>query len=210
MTASDIAFTPAVKAIQTERGSRAAYARLEQREGWSTTIDEDLTSFIAEQTSCFLATVNAKGQPYIQHRGGPAGFLRVVDPNTVAFADYRGNRQYITLGNLSENPKVHLFLIDYARRMRVKVWGEAHVVTDAAFVDALMPSGYRARADQAIVIRVAAWDANCPQHIPQKLDAVDIAGALAERDGKIAALEAELRRLRGYLARTARAVADPL
>src|SRR5215216_1695213 len=125
MTASDIAFTPAVKAIQTERGSRAAYARLEQRDGWSTTIDDDLAGFIAEQTTCFLATVNAQGQPYIQHRGGPPGFLRVVDAETIAFADYRGNRQYITLGNLSENPKVHLFLIDYARRMRVKVWGEA-------------------------------------------------------------------------------------
>ena len=194
---SDIAFTPAVKAIQERKGSRGAYARMERGAGWSVAIDEDLAAFIAAQRSFFLATSNADGQPYIQHRGGPPGFLHVVDDATLAFADFRGNRQYISQGNLSENPKVHLFLIDYARRQRVKIWGEARVVEgDARLLRELTPPDYDARAEQAIVIRVAAWDANCPQHIPQRLEASDVARALADRDEKIAALEREVARLR--------------
>lgn len=193
---SDIAFTPAVKAIQERKGSRGAYARMERGAGWSTAIDEDLAAFIGAQRSFFLATSNAYGQPYIQHRGGPPGFLRVVDEATLAFADFRGNRQYISQGNLTENPKVHLFLIDYARRQRVKIWGEARVVEgDAQLLHELAPLDYDARAEQAIVVRVAAWDANCPQHIPQRLEASDVARALAERDAKIAALEREIARL---------------
>src|SRR5262249_7302619 len=145
----------------------------------------------------FLATASADGQPYIQHRGGPPGFLRVLDARTIAFADYRGNRQYITTGNLSENPRFHLFLIDYAHRRRIKVWGTARVVSDdPAFAASLLPPGSDAHVEQAIVLRVAAWDVNCPQHIPQLVDAQAVATALAERDAKIAALEAELRRLR--------------
>jgi predicted pyridoxine 5'-phosphate oxidase superfamily flavin-nucleotide-binding protein len=194
MSTSDIAFTPAVQAIQTERGSRAAYARVDN---WRSTIDDDLAAFLAEQTSCFFATASAAGQPYIQHRGGSPGFLRVLDEHTLGWADYRGNRQYITLGNLSENPKAHLFLIDYAHRRRVKVWGEARVATDAELVGKLMPAGYPARPEQAIVMTVAAWDVNCPQHIPQKLDAADVAAALAARDARIAQLEAELTTMRG-------------
>lgn len=196
--ASDVAFTPAVKAIQARRGSRDTYARLEQGEGWSTTITPDLEAFIAAQTSVFFGTASADGQPYIQHRGGPPGFLRVVDEQTIAFADYRGNRQFISLGNLSENPKAFLFLIDYTHRQRVKVWGDARVVEDAtAYVAALMPEGYKARAEQAIVLTVQAWDSNCPQHIPQRFEAADVAAAIAERDQKIAELTAELARLRG-------------
>ncbi len=122
---SDVAFTPAVKAIQTRKGSRAAYARVEERGGWRTEIDEDLAAFIGEQTSFFLATSTADGQPYIQHRGGPAGFIRILDKNTLAFADFRGNQQYITQGNLSENPRAYIFLIDYVHRRRIKIWGEA-------------------------------------------------------------------------------------
>jgi predicted pyridoxine 5'-phosphate oxidase superfamily flavin-nucleotide-binding protein len=194
---SDVAFTPAVKAIQTRKGSRSAYARMEERGGWETSISDELASFIAEQNSFFLATASADGQPYIQHRGGPPGFLRVLDDATLAFADYRGNRQYISLGNLAENAKVHLFLIDYATRQRIKIWGEAKVVEDdPALLAKLMPAGYDARPEQAIVIHVTAWDANCPQHIPQKLQAEDVAKALAARDAKIAALEAELARRR--------------
>ena len=186
-------FTQAMKRIQEERGSRAAYARMEERGALRTTIDDDLAAFIAEQRSFFLATASAEGQPYIQHRGGPPGFLRVLDEQTLAFADFRGNRQYMSLGNLSENPKVHLFLIDYAERARVKIWGEARVVTDDPdLVESLVVPGYRAKAEQAMVIRVTSWDANCPQHIPQLVDAE----LLAERDAKIAALEAELRALR--------------
>lgn len=191
-TASDVAFSDSVKAVQRERGSRAAYARVE----WPDAIDGDLRAFLAQQTSFYLATASAEGQPYIQHRGGPAGFVRVLDDKTLAFADYRGNRQYISTGNLAENGRVHLFFMDYARRRRIKVWGTARVSDDAELVRSLMPADYRAKAEQAIVVTVAAWDVNCPQHIPQKLDADDVRAALAERDGKIAALAAELEALK--------------
>lgn len=194
---SDIAFTPAVKAIQSRKGSRAAYARMETGAGWQSVITPDLAAFIGEQTSMFFGTANASGQPYIQHRGGPAGFLRVRDAHTLAFADYVGNRQFITAGNLGENPKAFLFLIDYAERRRIKIWGTARVVTDdTALLDALMPAGYAARPDQVIMFTVEAWDANCPQHIPMKLDAADVQRALDERDARIAELEGQLRRLR--------------
>lgn len=193
---SDVAFTPSIKAIQARKGSREAYARMEQRGGWRTEIDDGLAAFIAAQTSWFLATANADGQPYVQHRGGPPGFLHVLDPHTLAFADFKGNRQYISQGNLVENPKVHLFLIDYANAERVKIWGEARVVEDdPALLARLMPAGYAAKPEQAIVIHVTAWDANCHQHIPQRFEAADVARILAEKDAKIAALEAKLARL---------------
>jgi predicted pyridoxine 5'-phosphate oxidase superfamily flavin-nucleotide-binding protein len=164
---SDVAFTPAVKAIQERKGSRAAYARLEARGGFATLIDAELSAFIAAQRSFFMATASADGQPYMQHRGGPAGFLRVLDEHTLAFADFRGNRQYISQGNLAENPKLQLFLIDYATATRVKIWGEGRVVEDdPALLASLMPAHYEAKGEQVIVIRVTAWDANCPQHIP--------------------------------------------
>ncbi len=194
---SDIAFTPTVKAIQTERGSRDAYARQEARGGFRTAIDADLTAFLAEVDTAYLATANAAGQPYAQHRGGPKGFIRLVDERTLGFVDYSGNRQYITTGNLLENDRAFLFLMDYAHRRRVKLWGRARVVTDdAALTAKLMPGGYRARPEQAILFAVDAWDINCPQHIPQKIDAADVAAALAERDARIAALDAELAALK--------------
>ena len=194
---SDVAFTPTVKALQIRKGSRPSYARAEERGGWQTRITPELAEFIAAQTSVFLATVNAEGQPYIQHRGGPAGFLRVLDDNTIAFVDFAGNRQYITQGNLADNPKAHLFLIDYAHRRRVKLWGEARVVEgDDALTKQLMPDAYKARPEQVILFTVAAWSANCPQHIPQRFEAADVAAALAERDRRIEALEAEVRQLR--------------
>lgn len=195
---SDVAFTSAVKAIQARKGSREAYARVEQQGGWRTEIDEDLTAFLAAQDSMFLATATADGQPYIQHRGGPKGFVKILDKNTLAFADYSGNRQYITQGNLSENPKANIFLMDYAHRRRVKIWGEARVVDDdPALLASLMPAGYKARPEQVILFRISAWDTNCPQHIPQKFDAADVAAALASRDARIEDLEAELARLKG-------------
>lgn len=169
---SDVAFTPSVKAVQTRLGSRAAYARMEDAGGWETAITDEVAAFIAQQDSFFLATANADGQPYIQHRGGPKGFLRVRDAHTLAFADYRGNRQYISIGNLAENAKVHLFLIDYVHQQRVKIWGEAKVIEDDPdLTRALMPEGYDARPERAIVIHVTAWDVNCPQHIPRRVDA---------------------------------------
>jgi uncharacterized protein len=195
---SDVAFTPAVKAIQTRKGSRRGYAKMEQRGSWETRITPELAAFIAGQTSVFLATASADGQPYIQHRGGPAGFLRVLDERTIGFVDYAGNRQYITEGNLADNPKAYLFLIDYAHRRRIKIWGEARVVEgDAALMAKLMPEGYEARPEQVILFTVSAWDSNCPQHIPQRFDAEDVAAALAERDTRIAQLEAEIKSLRG-------------
>jgi predicted pyridoxine 5'-phosphate oxidase superfamily flavin-nucleotide-binding protein len=194
---SDIAFTPTVKALQAKRGSRSAYARMEERGGWQTAVTPDLAAFIAAQTSMFLATASQDGQPYIQHRGGPAGFLRVLDERTLAFADYAGNRQYISTGNLADNPKAYLFLIDYVRRRRIKIWGTARVVDDdPALIGALMPADYPARPEQAIVFTVGAWDSNCPQHIPQRFEAADVASALDERDARIAELEAEVARLR--------------
>lgn len=194
---SDVAFTPAVKAIQERKGSRRAYARMEEGRGWATRITSTLAAFIAKQRSVFLATANAQGQPYIQHRGGPPGFLRVLDERTLGFADFAGNRQYITLGNLSENPQAHLFLIDYELRQRIKIWGEAKVVEgDSQRIATLQPEDYRARTEQAIVFTVTAWDSNCPQHIPQRFDAEDVETLLTERDQRIAALEAELRTLR--------------
>jgi uncharacterized protein len=195
---SDVAFTPAVKAIQTRKGSRDGYAHVEARGGWRTEIDEQLTAFLAEANSLYFATASADGQPYIQHRGGPKGFVKILDKNTLAFADYSGNRQYITQGNLSENRKAHIFLMDYAHRRRVKIWGDARVVDDdPALLKSLMPAGYKARPEQVILFKITAWDTNCPQHIPQKFDAADVAAALAARDAQIAVLEAELAALKG-------------
>jgi hypothetical protein len=190
---SDIAFTPTVKAIQQRKGSRTNYERMETGRGWSTTITPDLADFIAAQTSVFLGTASADGQPYIQHRGGPPGFLRVLDERTIAFADYRGNRQYISQGNLADNPQAFLFLIDYAHRQRIKIWGEARVVEDdPQLVRSLMPEGYKARPEQAFILNVTAWDSNCPQHIPQRFEAADVAAALAERDRRIEELTRQL------------------
>src|SRR6195952_5549790 len=196
---SDVAFTPAVKAIQARKGSREGYAQVEQRGGWRTEIDEKLAGFLSDTNSIFLATATADGQPYIQHRGGPKGFIRILDKSTLAFADYSGNRQYITQGNLSENPKANIFLMDYAHRRRVKIWGEARVVDDdPTLTKSLMPQGYKARPEQVILFKVSAWDTNCPQHIPQKFDAADVAAALASRDARIAKLETELARLSSH------------
>jgi uncharacterized protein len=195
---SDIAFTDTVKALQARKGSRRAYANMESGRGWQTRITAELKAFIETQISVFLATANAAGQPYVQHRGGPPGFLRVLDETTLGFVDYSGNRQYISSGNLLENPKAHLLLIDYAHRRRVKVWGNARFVEDdAALIESLMPEDYAARPEQALLFDVHAWDSNCPQHIPQRFEIADIAGLLAERDERIAVLEAALHTLRG-------------
>ncbi len=194
---SDVAFTAAVKAEQTRRGSRAAYARLERGEGWSTTIDDALRAFLAERDSCYLATASADGQPYVQHRGGPPGFVRVLDDRTLGFVDFAGNRQFITLGNLAENARAFLFFMDYARRRRIKVWGRARVVEgDAALLGSLMPEGYAARGERVILFAVEAWDANCPQHIPQKVDAEGARAAIARLEARVRELEGENRGLR--------------
>ncbi len=194
---SDIAFTPAVKAVQAARGSRGAYERMEARGGFRTGVTPELEAFLAEVDTAYLATVSGDGQPYAQHRGGPPGFIRVVDTETVGFADFSGNRQYITTGNLAENDRAFLFLMDYAHARRVKIWGRARMVDDPDVIARLMPEGYAARPEQALLFTVAAWDTNCPQHIPCKVNLLDAAAALAERDARIKVLEAELAALHG-------------
>jgi predicted pyridoxine 5'-phosphate oxidase superfamily flavin-nucleotide-binding protein len=194
---SDVAFSPSVKRVQTERGSRAAYGRVEHRGGFETRVTAELRAFLAEIDTAFLATASADGQPYVQHRGGPKGFIQAIDDGTLAFVDFTGNRQYVSTGNLAENDRVCLFLIDYAHRRRVKVWGRARTESaTAALLEQLAVRGYRARAEQVILISVSAWDMNCPQHIPQKLDGADVAHALAGLEARIAELETENRKLK--------------
>jgi predicted pyridoxine 5'-phosphate oxidase superfamily flavin-nucleotide-binding protein len=190
---SDIAFTPAVKAVQTRRGSRESYARMEAKGGFRTAITPDLADFLAEARSFYLATASADGQPYIQHRGGPPGFLRVVDERTLGFADFKGNRQFITTGNLAENPRAYIFVMDYAQRRRVKLWGRARVVeNDAALLARLWPEGYTARAEQVVLFEIEAWDTNCPQHIPQMFHADDVGRTIVQLQTRIEELEAEV------------------
>lgn len=195
--ASDVAFSPSVKEAQARRGSRAMYRRMEEGDGWETTITPELAAFIAERDSAYLATASAEGQPYVQHRGGPKGFLRVVDERTLAFADFAGNRQYISVGNLAENDRAFLFLMDYAGRRRIKLWGRARVVEgDAARLAGLMPEGHRAKGERVLEFRVEAWDVNCPQHIPRKLDEADVVAGVDALRRRIAELEAEVATLR--------------
>jgi predicted pyridoxine 5'-phosphate oxidase superfamily flavin-nucleotide-binding protein len=194
---SDVAFTTSVKAIQERKGSRRSYSRMEERGGWATTITPDLQDYIEKQISVFLATVNAEGQPYVQHRGGPPGFLRVIDDTTIGFVDFVGNRQFISQGNLVENHKAHLFLIDYGSRSRVKIWGTAKVVEgDDELIKRLMPEGYAARPEQVMLFKVTAWDANCPQHIPLRFEADEVLKAIETRDTRIRELEAEVAALK--------------
>lgn len=190
----DIAFSPAVRAAQARKGSAKAYADTQMADS----ITPDLARFIETRDSVYLGTAGADGQPYIQHRGGPPGFLKVLDPKTIGFADFRGNRQYISMGNLSENPKAFLFLMDYPTRSRVKVWGRARFVEDdAALIARLMPEDYRARPEQALLFEVTAWDANCPQHIPQKVEIEAAREMIRERDARIRTLEATIEALSG-------------
>jgi uncharacterized protein len=194
---SDIAFTASVKAMQSRRGSRAAYEKMEARGGFQTKITPGLIAFLTEVDTAYLATANSAGQPYVQHRGGPKGFICALDESTLGFADYAGNRQYITLGNLAENDQAFLFLMDYAHRRRIKIWGRARVVeADPELISRLMPKNYPARAERAVLFEVKAWDMNCPRHIPQKLDAAEVAEVLAKLRTRIETLEAENEKLR--------------
>jgi predicted pyridoxine 5'-phosphate oxidase superfamily flavin-nucleotide-binding protein len=192
--AIDIAFSDAVKRVQSAKGSRSAIQRMTERRPWPTRLTPEIEDFIAQRNSAFLGTASREGRPYIQHRGGPPGFLRVLDERTIGFADLAGNRQYVTIGNLSENPSAFLFLIDYGTRRRVKFWGTARVVEgDSDLIDRLR-SKTGARAERAIFFEVATWDVNCPAHIPMLVDAAVAADAIAQRDARIAELEAELAR----------------
>jgi predicted pyridoxine 5'-phosphate oxidase superfamily flavin-nucleotide-binding protein len=195
--ASDVAFSPAIKAVQARRGSRAHFAKMEEKGGWRTAITPDLADFLAEARSLYLATASADGQPYVQHRGGPPGFVRVLDERTLGFADFKGNRQYITTGNLAENGKAFIFVMDYVQRRRMKIWGRARVVEgDAALLARLWPEGYKARPEQVILFEVEAWDTNCPQHIPQMFHAEDVARTVQQFQARIRELEAEVAALK--------------
>ena len=189
---SDIAFTLSVKAIQERMGSRKQYERMEDRGGWADTITSDLADFIAERDSFYLSTATADGQPYIQHRGGPKGFLKVLDDHTLAFADFVGNRQYITAGNLAGNNKAFIFLIDYVNRQRIKVWGTAEVVeNDPNLLNDLNDPNYKSKPERVIRFHVTAWDVNCPQHIKPRYDEEDVEGMIQNLKDRVAELEAE-------------------
>lgn len=195
---SDIAFTVSVKAVQSQKGSRAGYARMEQRGSWETTVTPELKAFLFELDMFYLGTANAEGQPYIQYRGGSPGFLRVVDEKTLGFADFGGNRQYITLGNLSENPKAFIFLMDYARSRRIKLWGNARVVdSDPALLERLRDPAYPGKVERAILFEIEAWDVNCPQHIHKRFSQKQVAPVIEQLQGRIAELEADVRRFKG-------------
>jgi predicted pyridoxine 5'-phosphate oxidase superfamily flavin-nucleotide-binding protein len=194
-------FTPAAQRAQAERGSAKAYQR-RLEEGFPDRVTAELARFVAEQDTAFLATSTADGAPYIQHRGGPKGFIKVVDDKTLGFADYRGNRQYITLANLSENDRAFLFLLDPARRQRIKLWGRARVIeNDPALVEQLFDKGYKARPERAILFTIEAWDVNCSSHIVTRFTEAEIEHAFAAVQTKVAELQAENERLRALLAR---------
>lgn len=192
----DYAFSAQTRTVQAERGSRTAYAKREANHDLGNAITPDIAQYLARANSAYLATVSADGQPYVQHRGGPAGFIKVVDDRTLGFADYVGNRQFITTGNLRDNSKAFLFVMDYVNRRRLKLWGEARTTQDPAEIAPLVDSEYEARIEQAILFRVNAWDRNCPQHIPQLFPADAVAAALGELEQRNKALEAEVSELR--------------
>jgi predicted pyridoxine 5'-phosphate oxidase superfamily flavin-nucleotide-binding protein len=193
---SDIVFPPAARRAQSERRSAGLYAE-RVAAGFPDRITPELKGFIAGLDTAFLATVSAAGAPYIQHRGGPKGFIKVLDDRTLGFADYAGNRQYITISNLADNDHAYLFLLDFAARRRIKIWGRARVVeNDPALLTRLADPGYRARPERAILFTVEAWDVNCPQHITARFTANEVADATVVLRERIAELEAENARLR--------------
>lgn len=190
---SDIAFTPAVKAIQKQKGSRDAYAKVEQGRGWQTTVTPELRTFLSGLDMFYLGTANAQGQPYIQYRGGSSGFLKVIDDRTLGFADFGGNRQYITLGNLAENPKAFIFLMDYVNSRRIKLWGTARVIDDDPdLLEQLRDSDYPGQVERAIVVSIEAWDINCPQHIHKRFPQREVAPVVAQLQQRVQELEAQL------------------
>ncbi len=191
---SDVAFTETVKAIQERKGSRKGYARMEDKGGWADRVTDDLAAFIAARDSFYMATATADGQPYIQHRGGKTGFLKVLDDKTLAFADFAGNRQYLTQGNLEDNPKAFLFLMDYANRRRIKIWGRARMVEDdAELIRRLTDVDYaEGTPERAVLFEITAWDVNCPQHITPRFTEADVARAVQPLYDRIRELEAEL------------------
>lgn len=189
---SDIAFTSSVKAVQSRLGSREGYASMERRGGWSSVVTPELAAFLSERDTFFISTVNVEGQPYIQHRGGPPGFLKVLDERTLGFSDFSGNRQYITVGNLDDNPKAFIFLMDFANRRRIKIWGRAEVVeNDPELKEKLFDPAYGSEPERMFVFHIDAWDVNCPQHIKPRFTEEEVGESLQSLRARIAELEAE-------------------
>lgn len=193
---SDIAFTASVKAIQERNGSRRSYARMELSAGWETKVTPELSEFLANLDMFYLGTANADGQPYIQYRGGSTGFLKVIDERTLGFADFGGNRQYITLGNLAENPKAFIFLMDYANSQRVKLWGTAEVIeNDQELMTRLADPNYQGKVERAIRFNLEAWDVNCQQHIHKRFSESQIMPVIDQLRERVQELESQLRAL---------------
>lgn len=193
--ASDIAFTPSVKAIQSSKGSRSQYARMEQGSGWQTKVTADLVTLISDLDMFYLGTANRSGQPYIQYRGGNPGFLKVLDETTLGFADFAGNRQFISLGNLAENPQAFLFLMDYVHRRRVKIWGTARVIeNDPELIEQLQDAADPAQVERAILFSIEAWDVNCPQHIHQRLPGNEVLPLIQSLQGENRLLKEKMAR----------------
>jgi uncharacterized protein len=196
---AEIAFTPTVKQLQEELGSRTAYARMESvPESRNHRLSEMEVEFIAARNSLYMATVSETGWPYIQHRGGPRGFVRALDETTIGFADFRGNRQYISLGNLMNEDRVSLFFMDYPNKARLKLFGRAKIVglDDPMTLSRLEIADYRARVERGFLIKVEGFDWNCPQHITERHTLDEVRVTTAPLTARIAELEAELIRLR--------------
>jgi len=192
---SDIVFTPAVKKIQKNHKSRYSYARMEQFSGWNNKVTPELKDFLSTMDSFYFGSANSNGQPYIQHRGGVKGFLQAIDDETLAFADFSGNKQYISVGNLSENDKATIFLMHYATQTRIKIWGTAHVDNAENLINSLQSDSYPAKIERAIVFKVKAWDVNCKQHIKQRYTAEEIKKITDPLHDKINSLEIRLRQM---------------
>jgi predicted pyridoxine 5'-phosphate oxidase superfamily flavin-nucleotide-binding protein len=205
---SDVVFPPAARRAQAERGSARAYDK-RIAAGFPDRVTPELAAFIAALDTAFLGTVSGAGAPYIQHRGGPKGFIKVLDEKMLGLADFAGNRQYITISNLAENDRAYLFLLDFARQRRIKLWGRARVIKDdPALLARLSDAGYRARPERAILFTIEAWDVNCSQHITARFTEDEIAQATAPLLERIARLETENAGLRAAAA--ASALSEPL
>jgi predicted pyridoxine 5'-phosphate oxidase superfamily flavin-nucleotide-binding protein len=197
---AEIAFTPTVKSVQAAMGSRDAYAKREARPDSDPrdTLGENERAFIEDRDSFYMATVSETGWPYVQHRGGPVGFLRMLDAKTIGFADYSGNRQYVSVGNLLKAERVSLFLMDYANKARLKILGRVRLIDadDRETLDKLIAPGTKARIERGMMIAIEAFDWNCSQHIPDRYSEADVRQVVSAMQDKIAALEDELKRLK--------------
>ena len=193
---SDIGFTPSVKAQQERLGSREGYRRLMDKRDWKNSVTDELQAFLAQRDSFYIASATSDGQPYIQHRGGPPGFLKIIDDRTLGFADFSGNRQYISIGNFAQNEKAFIFLMDYENSGRVKMWGTVEVVEDDdALLRKLTMPDYKGRVERAFIFSLKAWDSNCPQHIPKKYALETVETMTARLFTRIAELEAQVAKL---------------